>query len=95
MKKETGDNGIKKKPKCRNCGYDWPHPEKKNRARQEARNANIVDCSIILVNCAEIPMPDHLQSKSTRDKSMTKRAQVMSLHGQSVHRNRMIGHPPT
>jgi hypothetical protein len=68
---------------------------KKNRARQKARNENLVDCSIILVNVAEIPMPDHLQSKSTRDKSMTKRAQVTSLHGQSVHQDRMTGHSPT
>jgi hypothetical protein len=71
------------------------HILKKNRARQNARNANLVDCSIILVNVAEIPMPDHLQSKSTRDKSMTKRAQVTSLHGQSVHQDRMTGHSPT
>ncbi len=76
------------------CGYDWPHPEK-TRARQKAINANLVDCSIILGNVAEISMPDHLQSKSTRDKSTTKRAQVTSLHGQSLHQDRMTGHSPT
>jgi predicted RNase H-like nuclease len=68
---------------------------KKKPSRQKARNANLVDCSIILVNVAEILMPYHLQSKSTRDKSMTKRAQVTSLHGQSVHQDRMTGRSPT
>ena len=68
---------------------------KQNHARQKARNVNLVESSITSANAAGSPKPDHLQSKSTQDKSMTKRAQVTSQHGQSVQQDRMTGHSPT
>jgi hypothetical protein len=98
---------------------------KKNRARQKARNVNIVDCSIILVNVAEIPMKkkpcpakgkkceycglfnnfskccrnsnagSSSKQEHTRQVNDQDRAQLTSLHGQSVHQDRMTGHSPT